>query len=95
MGKIPEFPEFIPVDEQNIRQIIKAIQKFPPEVSDLSCGNIWGYRKTLNYHVSILNDCTLIFSKTEEHSFFLPPLGKDRLIETMKRCLEKGIFSSV
>ncbi|OGS20297.1 MAG: hypothetical protein A3J83_04990 [Elusimicrobia bacterium RIFOXYA2_FULL_40_6] len=101
MSDIPNFPEFIPVSKENILEIKQAITANPPEISDLSAGNIWGYRTSLNYHVSNLDGNILIRSipnsriETGFPAFFLPPLGKGDTVELMKKCLPYGIFSSV
>src|SRR3989339_1129871 len=110
MNSIPNFPEFAPVSKENIQEIRQATAKNPPEICDLSGGNIWGYRATLNYRVTRLEGCILIHSMpaqgldTGMPTFFLPPLCNDmsNAVELMKKSLafmnEKygtGIFSSV
>ncbi|OGS20892.1 MAG: hypothetical protein A2252_00655 [Elusimicrobia bacterium RIFOXYA2_FULL_39_19] len=103
---IPKFPEFTAVSKENIKEIKEALKENPPEISDLTSGTLWGYRTSLNYHVSKLEENILIHSvppqKIDLPAFFLPPIGKNITPDLFKKCLsflkEKygtGIFTSV
>jgi hypothetical protein len=102
MKSIPQFPDFEHVSEDNIAEIKDVLKARPPEISDLSSGNIWGYRNTLNYRVSRLDGGIVILSKSVESPFFLPPIGAPEPVATMTKCLDylkenygKGVVSSV
>ncbi|MFA6549257.1 MAG: phosphatidylglycerol lysyltransferase domain-containing protein [Candidatus Margulisiibacteriota bacterium] len=74
-------------DCDTVRAYLNAYQ---PEICELAMANLIIWQDFDRPQISLLNDnlCILIYSQTEP-PFFLEPIGKNKIMETMDLCLEK------
>lgn len=64
-------------------------RRFPPVVCELSFPNIFIWRRSEHSAYAIINDnLCLLVQPDFEPAYFLPPLGKSNLVQTVATCLE-------
>ena len=93
MLQIPNYPQFIALDFEHKEFFDQAFKKYPPQISEFTFTNLFSWRETYDYKVSLLDGLIILRSGVSEHVHFLQPIGTVP-IEAMGRVLEdtKGIF---
>ncbi|OGS36502.1 MAG: hypothetical protein A2293_00565 [Elusimicrobia bacterium RIFOXYB2_FULL_49_7] len=84
---IPTFPEFSPIDCGHKEELRSAFRQHPPDISEFSTGFLYGYSDNFKHEVTRLNGNICIAGNLHyQHSFF-PPIGGNRIAETIETCL--------
>ncbi len=88
---IPEFPRFIDVDTSLDEALHNHLSKYALEASEYTFTNIFAFRKTYNFKVSLLNGSLIILKDKDPVSVFCPVGGQDieEVLETVFGYLEK------
>ncbi|MDI6731057.1 MAG: phosphatidylglycerol lysyltransferase domain-containing protein [Candidatus Margulisbacteria bacterium] len=86
---LPKYPQFKPLAIDDLPEITKRLNEYLPSICELSPSNLIIWQDFDRPQVALLNDnlCILICAINGE-SFFLEPIGKHALKETVKTCLE-------
>lgn len=85
---IPEFPELKPIDLADKEEVNKFLELFPPEICELTFANIYIWRHWENPQITIINGNLCVFCQPpDEVPYFLEPVGKWCLEETVEICL--------
>jgi hypothetical protein len=87
--KIPGFPIFAEVDLSSKSIISDFLSSHPLEASEYTFTNIFAYRKTYNFKVSLLRDNLIILKDTDPVSFFCPvgEFGSQDLLTELRHYL--------
>jgi hypothetical protein len=83
---IPELPEFQDIDLSMKEAVDSYIVKQPPEASEYTFANLFAFKKTYNFKLSILDDSLIILTE-DPVSVFCPVGGYpdlDRIFEYMR-----------
>ncbi len=97
---IDTFPEFSEIDLSHRTQVIDLLKKYPLEASEYTFTNMFAFRSTYNFKLSLLRDNLIILKDEEPLSVFCPvgnsnmPAVLDDLFDWMKDrtsdpCLER------
>ena len=94
MLQIPDYPQFIALDFEHKILFDQALKKHPPQISEFTFTNLFGWRGAYNYEVSFLGGLLILRLGIGEPVRFLQPLGAVDPAEAMERVLEKtkGVF---
>lgn len=88
MTRLPVFPEFKPVGLEDREVFQDYFRRFPPEVCEANFTNIYVWRDYERSRYTTVNGNLCVFCEPRsEPAFFLPPLGEDRVEETVGTCL--------
>jgi hypothetical protein len=84
---IPQFPNFVDFNIEEVGDIKKHLKKLQPEVSELSVGFLCGYKDNFNFKLSVLFDSLIVFGIIEDiPSFILSPVG-DKFVAMLEYCI--------
>jgi len=94
MPEIPNYPEFIALDFEHKLFFDQAFKQCPPQISEFTFTNLFSWKRTYDYRVSLLDGLLILRSDAGEPVRFLQPIGAAEPVEVMRRVLEdtKGIF---
>jgi hypothetical protein len=84
---IPVFPEFRDIDlsmQSNVNSILSA---HPVEASEYTYTNMFAFRKTYNFKLSLLEDNLIILKNSAPESIFCP-VGNNNIPETLDQAFE-------
>jgi hypothetical protein len=85
---LPRFPEFKLLGLEDREVITAAIGRQSPEVCELTFPNLFIWRKIESPRFTFLHDNLCILCEPpSEPAYFLPPIGGDRIAETIADCL--------
>jgi hypothetical protein len=88
MTDLPRFPEFKRVGLEDKAAIEGFIDRFPSEACEVNFANIYTWRDYERSLFTIINGNLCLFCRPgSEPAFFLPPLGTNRIRETIEACL--------
>lgn len=89
MIKLPRYPEFKPVELEDMDCLAKYFEKFPSEGCEMIFGNVFAWRKFDRPKFTAINHnlCILCEPPTEP-AYFLQPVGGSDLRSTLETCLE-------
>ncbi len=87
--KVPAYPEFKPVGLEDREVFGGYLAREPSEVCELNFANIFIWKDSEHPRWTVLNGslCVLVEPNFED-PYFLPPLGGERVPETVAVCLE-------
>lgn len=84
---IPEFPAFKAVDLSFRDDIRTALSKYPLEASEYTFTNMFSFRDTYNFNVSLFNESLILLKEKEPVSVFCP-VGGGNIPETLNRIFD-------
>ncbi len=84
---MPEFPEFKDVDLSCQKIIKDFLARYPLEASEYTFTNIFAFRFTYNFKISILKNNLLILKGTAPFSMFCP-LGNSQIPEVLQKAFD-------
>jgi len=88
MIDLPRFPEFKRVGLEDKEALEGFIGRFPSEACEVNFANIYTWRDYERTQITTINDnLCLLCRPGPDPAFFLPPLGTDRIKETIEACL--------
>lgn len=92
--QIPDYPEFIALDFEHKLFFDQAFEKFPPQISEFTFSNLFGWKGAYDYRVSLLDGLLILRLGEGAPARFLQPIGTAEPAEIMGRVLEdtKGVF---
>jgi len=88
MIQIPDFPKFIPLAYEYKEEIKTSLEKLEPETSELSLGFLYGYRESFAFQITRIFGNICICGTIQNIPSFLPPIGKNKILETIDTCLQ-------
>ena len=84
---IPAFPEFRALALDDREKVERFFKKSPRETSDYSFPNLFIWRFYDHPKLSQLNgNLCILFDPTEGQPYFLPPVGEEKIEETIAAC---------
>lgn len=89
--RIPDFPEFRPLNLKDKDILQPRLWDLQPEISDRCFTNLFIWQKFYNIRISQFKGAICLFSDTDttpEKEFFFPPLGHDHVIEALEACFD-------
>jgi len=87
----PAFPEFKPVGLEDKPVFDEYLDGEASEVCELSFANIFIWKDSEHPRWTILNGALCVLVEAEfEDPYFLPPIGGERVPETIAACLERA-----
>lgn len=92
---LPSFPKMHPLKPEDYAAVRAHLGAYQPEICELSLANLILYQDSDQPQLTLLHDnlCILISSQTEA-PYFLEPIGKNKIDETISLCLDQyPIFS--
>ncbi|MGB9893557.1 MAG: DUF2156 domain-containing protein [Candidatus Saccharicenans sp.] len=85
---IPEYPELKPVELTDREEVNRYLERFPPEICELTFANIFIWRHWEKPRLSRINgNLCVLCSPPDEEPYFLEPVGENSLDETVSICL--------
>ena len=69
---IPAFPDFKEIDMSCKREVDEILDRSPVEASEYTFTNMFAYRSTYNFKLSILRNNLIVLKDTEPVSIFCP-----------------------
>ena len=86
---LPEYPNFKTLELSDLGKIISHFKNHKATVCELAVANLFIWQEFDHPRLTIINDnlCILI-TPLNEPPFFLEPIGKNKLIETVAICLK-------
>ncbi|MGB9004899.1 MAG: phosphatidylglycerol lysyltransferase domain-containing protein [Candidatus Aminicenantales bacterium] len=85
---LPRFPEFKRVGLEDKEAIEGFIDRFPSEACEVNFANIYTWRDYERTRFTTINGNLCLLSRPgSDPAFFLPPLGTNRIKETIEACL--------
>jgi hypothetical protein len=88
MTDLPRFPEFKRVGLEDKAVLEGFIERFPSEACEVNFANIYTWRDYERTQFTTINDNLCLFCRPgPDPAFFLPPLGTNRIRETIEACL--------
>jgi len=85
---IPEYPEFTKLTYDHKEELIIALKKYSIEVSELSLGFLYGYNESFGFELTKINGNICVYGIIDGIHSFLPPIGDNKITETIELCLE-------
>jgi len=87
--KVPAYPEFKPVGLEDREIFDGTLSHEPAEVCELNFANIFIWKDSEHPRWTVLNGSLCVLVEPDfEDPYFLPPLGGERVPETIAACLE-------
>ncbi|MFA4843899.1 MAG: phosphatidylglycerol lysyltransferase domain-containing protein [Candidatus Margulisiibacteriota bacterium] len=88
---IPTFPEFKRLTQNDRLWVAKHLKHLPRHVCELTLGNLFIWEEFDRPQATCLNgNICLLITPPVEPPYFLEPLGREKLVETITTCLERG-----
>lgn len=85
----PEYPEFKPVTVEDRGFFEDFFRRFPPEVCELNFTNIFIWRGSEHPRWTVIDGALCVLVEPDfETPYFLPPVGGNVGLETVRVCLE-------
>ena len=91
---IPAYPEFRPLEIGDLGEFNQAFKSHPPEISEFTFTNLYAWRETYQFRVSILNGLMILRSESKGKTRFFNPIGGGDINAAIERVLDDtaGIF---
>ena len=70
--QIDTFPDFTEIDLSHQRQVTDLLSIYPLEASEYTFNNLFAFRETYNFKVSLLDETLVILKEKDPVSFFCP-----------------------
>ena len=87
----PHFPDFKPVSLEDGPLIRDFLARFPSEACEMTFPNIYIWKDSEHPRWTLLNGSLCILVEPDfEPPYFLPPVGGDRVPETIAACLRRA-----
>ena len=87
----PHFPDFKPVSLEDGPLIRDFLARFPSEACEMTFPNIYIWKDSEHPRWTLLNGSLCILVEPDfEPPYFLPPVGGDRVPETVAACLRRA-----
>ena len=87
----PAFPDFKPVGLEDKTIFDEYLDREPSEVCELSFSNIFIWKESEHPRWTILNGSLCVIVEPDfEDPYFLPPVGGERVPETVAACLDRA-----
>jgi len=87
MTQFPKFPEFKELAIEDKKPFDEFFKKYPPLISEYTFTNLFMWRHYYNFKWAILNENIVIMAGPEEESYFFPPIGSNKIKETVLECI--------
>jgi hypothetical protein len=85
---LPHYPDFKPVGLEDQDVFKDYLERDPSEICELNFANIFMWKGSEHPRWTILNGSLCVFVEPDfEAPYFLPPLGGERVAETIGQCL--------
>jgi hypothetical protein len=85
----PAYPEFKPVGLEDQDLFEEYLERDPSEVCEMNFANIFIWKDSEHPRWTILNGSLCVLIEPDfEAPYFLPPVGGERVAETVARCLD-------
>ncbi|HBU69753.1 MAG TPA: hypothetical protein DEE98_05155 [Elusimicrobia bacterium] len=85
---IPDYPAVRAPSIEDLAEIETAARQTAYGLSEFSTGFIFGYLESLELEASKINGNICIFGRYLKKHFFLPPLGSNKINETVNTCFK-------
>jgi hypothetical protein len=83
----PQFPEFKPIDLKDRAVIESCILRHPSPVCELNFGNLFLWRSFERSKFTFIHgNLCILCAPPSEPAYFLPPIGGERIEETLEAC---------
>ncbi|HTZ11297.1 MAG TPA: phosphatidylglycerol lysyltransferase domain-containing protein [Candidatus Margulisiibacteriota bacterium] len=94
ISNIPDYPQFTALDFEHKAFFDQAFKRYPPQVSEFTFTNLFSWRASYGYKVSLLGGTLILRLDISEPARFLQPIGGADPAETMGWVLRdtKGAF---
>jgi len=94
MPQIPNYPGFIALNFEHKLFFDQAFKQFPPQISEFTFTNLFSWKETYDYQVSLLDGLLILRLGEGAPARFLQPIGLAEPVEVIRRILEdtKGAF---
>ncbi|MFX1519077.1 MAG: DUF2156 domain-containing protein [Promethearchaeota archaeon] len=87
MTQFPKFPDLKELGIQDKTIFDEYFKRYPPMISEFTFTNLFMWRHYYNFKWAILNENIVIVASPEEKQYFFPPIGENRVKETVLECL--------
>ncbi|MFX1465631.1 MAG: phosphatidylglycerol lysyltransferase domain-containing protein, partial [Promethearchaeota archaeon] len=87
MAQHPTFPDFKELGIEDKAIFDECFRKYPPTISEFTFTNLFMWRHYYNFKWAMLNDNITIIASPEEESYFFPPIGSNKIKETVLECI--------
>lgn len=87
MTQYPKFPDFKELGIEDKVIFDEYFKRHPPTISEFTFTNLFMWRHYYNFKWAILNDNIAIMASPEEESYFFPPIGSNKIKETVLECI--------
>jgi hypothetical protein len=89
--QIDKFPEFNEIDLSHQSQVTDLLSKYPLEASEYTFNNLFAFRGTYNFKISLLDENLIILKDKEPVSLFCPVgnIKSPGMLETLFEWLKK------
>ncbi len=82
---VPQFPEFRPIEINHKNTISTIFETIDPVISEFTFTNLFVWRHSYQFQVSLLDGTLLVLACPEHDShFFMPPAGETITIQTLE-----------
>ncbi len=87
MTQFPKFPDFKELGIEDKTIFDEYFKKYPPMISEFTFTNLFMWRHYYNFKWAMLNENIVIMASPEEESYFFPPIGSNKMKETVLECI--------
>ena len=87
MTQNPIFPDFKELGIEDKAIFDEYFRKYPPTISEFTFTNLFMWRHYYNFKWAMLNENITIMASPEEESYFFPPIGSNKIKETVLECI--------
>ena len=87
MKQHPTFPDFKELRIEDKTIFDEYFTKSPPTISEFTFTNLFMWRHYYNFKWAMLNENITIMASPEEESYFFPPIGSNKIKETVLECI--------
>lgn len=87
MTQFPRFPVFKELGIEDKSIFDEFFKKYPPEISEYTFTNLFMWRHYYNFKWAMLNENIAIITRPEEKTYFFPPIGSNKIKETVLECI--------
>ena len=86
---IPQYPDFKPLEIDDRGWISRHLKQIPRKICELTAGNLFIWLDFDRPQITCINkDICVLISPPNEPPYFLEPLGRNQIIETVETCLK-------
>ena len=83
---IPIFPKFKPIELADRKALEDYFREYPPQVSEFTFTNLFGWRKVHNYQIAKYKDGFLFLKESKAKLSFLQPVVTGNPAEAVQAC---------